>query len=141
MASRLVPDPFLQEPAVRQLPAVGDLGLHLGFAGIEAQQRRDRVDHVGEAQTGGHDVGRVELDGAVAHAALGLANTGLDQLLEQRRNNPAGGAPRGGPQGQQRCPSGGGEELVVVELVKVADSRTGRLSVFAFRAAVRPSNI
>ena len=89
MSFCLFPDPFLEELWIRQFPAVGDLGLHLGLASIKTQQRGDRVDHVREAQPRGHDIGRVKFDGAIPHTALGLANAGLDKVLDEGCYNAA----------------------------------------------------
>lgn len=101
VAPSLVPDPLLEPGAVAQLPGVGRLGLGLGLAGVEAEQRRDAVDHVRHAQPARHDVRAVVLDGAQVHAALGLADARRDQLVQQRRHHLARRAPVGRPQREQ----------------------------------------
>lgn len=49
MSFRFGSDPFLEELAVGQFPAVGNLGVDLGLLGVEGEERRDRVDHVHES--------------------------------------------------------------------------------------------
>lgn len=125
MPAGLGPDPLLEEGAVPQLVPVGDLGGELGLAGVEAEQGGHAGDHVGGAEGGGGDVGAVVLDLAVGDAALLGADPGLDELAEERGDLVAGGAPRGGPEGEEGPARGGRELEVGGELVLVADAVRG----------------
>lgn len=124
---RLGPDPLLQEVPVPQLAPVRDLGRELGLARVEAQQRGHAVDHVGEAQPGCHEVGRVVLDLDKAHAApLGRAHLfRLDEAPQQGRDVLAGRAVARRPQRQQGLAGRGRELEVGVELVLVSDAVGG----------------
>ena len=122
MPPRLRTDRLLEEAPVPQLVAVRDLGRDLRLAGVEAEQGRHAVDHVVQPQAAGHDVRRVELDGAVADAALGLADSGFDEGLEERPDDLARGAPVRRPQREERRARRGGEEQVGAELVWVTDA-------------------
>lgn len=122
MSFRFGSDPFLEELAVGQFPAVGNLGVDLGLLGIKAEERRDRVDQVRESQARRHDVGCIILDGAVPDPALVLTDARLDEISEERLDRAACRAIGRCPEREERCSRGRREELVVVELVKVSDT-------------------
>ena len=97
----LGPDPFFQKSVVRQFLAIRNLGLDLCLLGVEAQERWDGVDHVGDAQSSLHDVWRVVFYSAVRNTSLGLANTRLDELTEKGGDYPACWTPGGCPERQE----------------------------------------
>ena len=115
-------DPFLEKLAVGQSPAVGNLGLDLGLLGVEAEERRDRVDHVCKPQAGRHDVGCIILDGAVPNPALDLTNPAFDEIPEERLDRAACWAVGRCPEREERCSRGRRKELVVMELIRVSDT-------------------
>lgn len=127
MSFRFGSDPFLEELAVGQFPAVGNFGLDLGLLRVEAEERWDRVDHVRESQARRHDVGRIIFDGAVPDPALVLTDARLDEIPEERLDRAACWAVGRCPEREERRSRGRREELVVVELVEV--SYTGSLCV------------
>lgn len=105
MPPRLIPYPLLQKRPIHQLPAIRDLSLDHRLASVKAQQRRDARDHKRRAQPSrpgiAHDIRGVVLDGAEPHAALGLADAGFYERLDQRLRGAAGAAPGCRPEGEK----------------------------------------
>lgn len=100
----LGPHPLLQKLTVGHLPGIRNLGLDLSLLGVETEKSREGTDHVGHPQTRAHDIWRVVLDFAVAHPALSLTDTGLDELPDEGFYDFAGWAVRGCPHRQERRP-------------------------------------
>lgn len=106
MSPRLRPDPFLEELAISQLPRIGDLGGRLSLASIEAQKGRYGSDHVSQGEVVSargcrHEIRGVKLHLGEANTALGLSDTGLDEVAQQWPDSTACRAPGGGPEGEE----------------------------------------
>lgn len=106
MSFRFGSDPFLEELAVGQFPAIGNLGIDLGLLGVEAEERRDRVDHVRESQARRHDVGCIIFDGAVPDPALVLTDARLDKTPDEWLDRAACWTVGCCPEREERCSRG-----------------------------------
>ncbi len=140
MSPGLIPDPFLQERAISELPAISDLSTRHGLAGIKAQQSRDASDHVRHPQPSSsssfaaHDIRGIELDGAKRHAALALADAGLHEGGDEGGDDATRAAPGRRPQREERRPRRRAQELVCVQVAGTADAGGGGLAEVALSA-------